>query len=103
MKLYLKISIVGTFILIFLTACQSEKTATNPKTKPLPLGTYTECKEPRPEACTAEFRPVCGKADTDVRCVTAPCPSTENKTYSNACTACTDLKVDGFWKNACPE
>ncbi len=103
MKPYLKLSIIGILSLIFLIACQDKKPVTNPKPKPSPVGAYTECKDPRPEACTREFRPVCGKVDTGVRCVTTPCPSTENKTYSNACTACADPKVYGFWKNACSE
>ena len=103
MKPYLKLSIIGMLSLSFLIACQDEKPATDPKPKPSPISVYTKCKDPRSEVCTREFRPVCGKVDTGIRCVTTPCPSTENKTYSNACTACADPKVYGFWKNACPE
>ncbi|HFC92635.1 MAG TPA: hypothetical protein ENJ51_07465 [Leucothrix mucor] len=103
MKAHLKLSIMGILSLIFLISCQDKKTVTNPKPKSSPIGTYTECKDPRPEVCTKEFRPVCSKVDTGVRCVTTPCPSTENKTYSNACTACAEPKVYGFWKNACLE
>jgi len=62
---------------------------------------YTECHEPRPEMCTREYRPVCAKRDTGIRCVTTPCPSLENVTKSNACTACSDVKVYGYTRGAC--
>jgi hypothetical protein len=39
------------------------------------------------QACTKEYNPVCGVIDTGVRCVTAPCPSTVEKTFSNNCIA----------------
>ena len=51
------------------------------------------CAEPRPQACTREYRPVCADRDTGVRCVTTPCPSMERVTYPNACSACADPKV----------
>lgn len=103
MNLALKIiSIVA--IAYALSACKEQKPATDNKPQPTtPVGIYTECKDPRPQACTREYRPVCGKVDTGVRCVTEPCPSTELKTYGNACTACADTKVFGYWPNACPE
>lgn len=52
--------------------------------------------------CTREYRPVCADVDTGIRCITAPCPSTEKKTYSNGCTACADEKVTGYALGACP-
>lgn len=104
MKSQLNVSIIGTLSLLFLMSCQDNKLTTNPTPNPTkPTGIYTECKDPRTKACTREFRPVCGRVDTGVRCVTTPCPSTENKTYSNFCTACADADVYGYWKNACPE
>jgi hypothetical protein len=99
----LKLLISGGVALFFLSACQNKQPIPSPKSDPIPTGAYSKCKEPRPELCTQEFRPVCGKVDTGVRCVTKPCPSSENKTYPNACTACTDPKVYGFWKTLCPE
>lgn len=57
---------------------------------------YVQCKNPRPQYCTREYLPVCAKRDTGIRCVTTPCPSTREKTYSNACTACSDSKVYGY-------
>jgi len=62
---------------------------------------YNDCKEPRSEICTREYRPVCATRDTGVRCVTTPCPATEIKTYSNACTACSDPKVLGYRVGSC--
>lgn len=63
----------------------------------------TACTNPRPQACTMDYRPVCATRDTGIRCVTTPCPSTEKRTYSNGCGACSDPKVSGYVPEACPE
>lgn len=70
-----------------------------PAEKPKP----TLCTDPRPQACTMDYRPVCATRDTGIRCVTTPCPSTEKRTYSNGCGACSDPKVSGYVPEACPE
>ena len=62
-----------------------------------------ECVDPRPELCTQDYRPVCGLRDTGIRCVTTPCDSAEWKTYSNACTACSDPKMERYRSGACDE
>jgi hypothetical protein len=62
---------------------------------------FVACEEPRKTMCTREYRPVCGEVDTGVRCIKEPCPSTERKTYSNACEACADKKVVGYFAAAC--
>jgi hypothetical protein len=62
---------------------------------------FTRCTEPRRPMCTREYRPVCAQVDTGVRCVKAPCPSAEWKTYPNACTACADEKGIGHRPGAC--
>jgi hypothetical protein len=59
------------------------------------------CQTPRPQVCTLNYLPVCAERDTGIRCITAPCPSTERKTYSNACSACADLKVLGYRPAKC--
>ena len=59
------------------------------------------CSEPRPEACTQEFNPVCAERDNGVRCVTTPCPSIEWETYSNGCTACSDPLVFAYYQGSC--
>jgi len=53
----------------------------------------TECTEPRPEICTMDYTPVCGLQRVS--------GSEQWKTYSNACTACSDSTVIGYKKDAC--
>ncbi len=81
-----------------LGSCQPAKKPSNPFVEPVNL---VECKQPRPEACTKEYRPVCAQKDTGVRCVTTPCPSTEDVTASNACVACADPKTFSYRLEAC--
>jgi hypothetical protein len=81
-----------------LAACTSPIIPTESNTKP----ELTRCPEQRPHVCTMDYRPVCATRDTGVRCVTTPCPSTEQKTYSNACSACADTKVIGHLPDECP-
>lgn len=70
--------------------------------RPLPESEkLTQCRDPRPQMCTREYKPVCASRDTGVRCVTTPCPSTEWRTYGNACDACSDHKVSGYREGAC--
>lgn len=81
-----------------LTACASSKIPTESETQ----SGVTLCPEQRPQVCTMDYRPVCATRDTSTRCVTAPCPSTEEKTYSNACSACADVKVLSHIPDECP-
>ncbi|HMJ16409.1 MAG TPA: hypothetical protein VK524_33575 [Polyangiaceae bacterium] len=65
---------------------------------------FTNCDaENRPQACTREYKPVCGEVDTGVRCIKAPCPSTQQRTFGNACTACAEPKTTGYWPVSCEE
>lgn len=64
---------------------------------------FTDCKSPRPAICYEVFRPVCAERDTGVRCVTEPCPSTENMTYANDCKACADQSVLRFQAGSCED
>jgi hypothetical protein len=75
---------------------------TPPSGEPAPAEDFVSCEDPRPEMCTRDYRPVCGARDTGVRCITTPCPSTEWKTYGNACTACSDPEVAGHRPGECP-
>jgi len=51
---------------------------------------YILCEEPRPELCTMEYVPVCGKLiDGNL------------KIYSNGCSACSDKKVIGYKSGPC--
>ncbi|MCK5122521.1 MAG: DUF4136 domain-containing protein [Methylococcales bacterium] len=53
---------------------------------------HISCSDPRPEICTMDYQPVCGfDLDNNI------------KTYSNACTACSDKEVVKYIKNKCSE
>lgn len=56
----------------------------NKETEPL------VCQDPRPEVCTMEYDPVCGKKSDG-----------SYKTYSNGCTACSDPDVMSYCKGQC--
>ncbi|MEE9304435.1 MAG: hypothetical protein V3U84_11735 [Thiotrichaceae bacterium] len=100
MKAAIISSIVLTGVVFSIVACQSSTTAK--PTEPIPpVVKSIECKDPRKQACTKEYRPVCAVKDTGVRCVTTPCPSTEKVTYANKCTACADAKVYSYVVGAC--
>jgi hypothetical protein len=64
---------------------------------------YVKCPERRSNMCTKIYLPVCADVDTGIRCVRAPCPSIEQKTYASDCTACSDTKVIGHRPGACKE
>lgn len=48
------------------------------------------CTEPRPEICTMDYQPVC-----------ASLASGSYKTYSNGCSACSDLSVISYRDGMC--
>jgi hypothetical protein len=52
----------------------------------------TSCAEPRFQACTMEYIPVCGHRYDGGR-----------KTYANACSACSDSEVSGRHPGPCEE
>jgi hypothetical protein len=52
--------------------------------------TLIPCPEPRSQLCTQEYRPVCATLLDD-----------SFKTYTNACTACTNPSVTGYRNGAC--
>jgi alkaline phosphatase D len=52
--------------------------------------TRTVCTDPRPQVCTMDYRPVCGQLNDG-----------SFKTYSNGCTACSDLLVTAYEEGAC--
>ena len=49
------------------------------------------CREPRAQVCTMQYDPVC-----------AVLPGGERKEYSNACTACSDERVETYQPGPCP-
>jgi hypothetical protein len=64
---------------------------------------FISCGAPdaRKQVCTKEYKPVCGMVDTGIRCIRAPCPSTAEQTFGNACSACADAKTSGYRPGAC--
>jgi hypothetical protein len=64
--------------------------------------TPARCGDPRPSACNLDYKPVCADVDTGVRCIRAPCPSSERKTFSSACKACRDPAVSSYVAGRCP-
>ena len=62
---------------------------------------FIKCKDPRPQICTREYKPVCAIKNTAVVCITAPCPTTEEKTYATGCTACADPNVIKYKHGKC--
>ena len=85
-----------THILIFalLVACSNQDNI--PEKNKIDINEVSkriECSEERPKMCTREYRPVCATKDNGTRCIQAPCDSTDEITYSNACVACSDQAV----------
>ena len=60
--------------------------------KLMPAVGTTMCEEPRSQACTRDYRPVCASLEDG-----------SEKTYSNGCTACADAKVIVWVEGPCPE
>jgi len=56
------------------------------------MSAITQCQEPRPQACTMDYRPVCASRRDGSK-----------KTYSNGCNACADADVVSWVENACAE
>ncbi len=91
--------ILGILALGLLSACSSQTNKNDTELQNPKIS--TPCPEQRPQVCTMDYRPVCATRDTGVRCVTTPCPSSELKTYSNACSACADPKVMSYTPDEC--
>lgn len=93
------------FLLVLCLALSTTSCAnTDAQETPEPESGQNEpvvCTEPRPQICTMDYTPVCATRDTGIRCVTTPCPTTENKTYSNGCTACSDKSVISYQAGSC--
>ena len=72
-------------------------------TKPAEALKLQECSEESRKAknCATIASPVCGEVDTGLRCVRAPCPSTAMQTFDNACMACMNTKVRGYYATSC--
>jgi len=81
------ILLVITFFIFLGCASGTSIGKPDPEISPSPV----PCSNPRPEICTQDYIPVCGKLSSE-----------SHKTYSNACNACADLKVVNFQPGPCP-
>lgn len=70
--------------LLLITACGSAQKAETAKMESV------KCPELRPEMCTMDYNPVCGNLSNG-----------SFKTYSNGCTACSDIEVLSYSEGEC--
>ena len=80
-------------LVIFLVAC----TAPVQEGKKVPI--YCTDKQRTVDVCTADYVPVCGFFNQEIKCIKYPCA----QTYSNGCGACTDAKVEYYVSGECPK
>jgi len=77
--------------LLALTACASVPMADS-VLKTSNTESLTFCTEPRPQACTMDYQPVC-----------AGLKEGGSKTYSNGCGSCSDSNVVSYRQGACEQ
>lgn len=82
---YTPIPLSSYLPLLALAACATGQQSTNAVDV-----AETICREPRPEVCTMDYRPVCAHSK-----------SGDYRTYSNACGACADAEVIAYVRGAC--
>ncbi|MCW9047405.1 MAG: hypothetical protein OQK46_04940 [Gammaproteobacteria bacterium] len=84
-KLLLKIVVISFTSSAFLSCAYTQQDDDKFDDRKL-----TRCVSPKPEVCTNEYAPVCGfEADGN------------HRTFSNACTACSDAEVNSYDEGAC--
>ena len=81
---------MSAFVIISLISGCGCKTIA--QKKPAPPENAVVCKDPRHNMCTREYRPVCGYFANG-----------STKTFSNACTACSDQNVISYTQGPCGE
>lgn len=94
--------IIALCVLALLAGCNNAPQSAAEQQPATNNANIQTCPETRSQMCTKQYAPVCATRDTGIRCIKAPCPSTEERTYGNGCTACADEKVIGFIPGACP-
>jgi hypothetical protein len=84
-----RIWVLFCLLCIITIGCISDSNNTSGTSSP--KDGFINCGENRPEICTMEYVPVCAELDDGTR-----------KTYSNACSACSDKDVVRYQINPCP-
>jgi hypothetical protein len=74
--------VVHITLVLMIAACTSKP--------PIDPEEMTLCKNPRPQACTMEYDPVCGHTENG-----------KSASYSSACTACSDSKIIAYTAGDC--
>jgi len=92
--------ILFTMISLYLVACASQPNTEKPATKQTD-NQLTLCKEPRPQVCTREYRPVCATLKADTPCDKDDCGTEHKKTYATGCTACANPSVLSYSSGKC--
>jgi hypothetical protein len=80
--------------------CGCEWTWNQPETENEGKLQATDCTDPRPEACTKEYMPVCGQVQ--VECIRAPCYPVK-QTFGNKCEACANDRTISYTQGACED
>ncbi len=79
-----------SILIVALVSLSQLSCATNHNHDAMDYGELVSCTSPKPEACTREYKPVCGfEADGN------------HRTFSNACTACASPEVTSFCEHEC--
>jgi len=73
-----------------VTVCSSQAEDNVTMESQQALTQHVKCKDPRPQVCTREYRPVCATLEDCTQ-----------KTYPNGCTACSDPKVMCYSPGEC--
>ena len=73
--------------MLVLVACAMSK-----PDKVVGTGERGVCKDPRPQICAMDYRPVCATRKNGT-----------SKTYANGCGACADVSVQSWVEGPCPK
>ena len=80
--------VMTALLACFITAACAQSSAVEETVSSRPV--LVACEEPRPQLCTMQYDPVCVLTG-----------NSQYKTYSNACSACSDASVSGHTPGAC--
>ena len=86
-----------------MTGCNTEKPLPEEPIEKEPVNSEPEKKLCPPnsknvDACTADYNPVCGWFNQNIKCIKFPCAAN----FPNSCNACKDSKVESYTVGECP-